>query len=453
MKNLKELQERYGVLLDEIKGLSDKESLTDDETKSLSEKMTEAKGLKTDIEKGLEMATDLKDLNDFRSKPNFTIDLGTKNQTEPPVQGETTWEGKAGTETVFRDDQGHLRSLDADGWALSQKQFRAISEPSYKKAWINVVFRGMGDSADYKQMQEGLDSAGGYLVPPDIALRIIARRPHPTEILNNVSRLTTSRDKLTLPKHKYSTDDKYATGVRIAWTGETGTASEDTSLQNWGQTTFDIHTGTFEIQMGKDFLEDTAFPIESWMVQQAQSSYALGMDNIVVNGNGVAKPRGILYNVGAADEPPSVNIGNPVTADNILAFIYGMPPQYATNAKVLMNRTNVYATFAQIKDTANNYIFGLRQNIDGGLATARGDTLLGYPMIYSAFMPDGTAAAKVMAFGDFQEGYAFLERVGFSVIETTDRDMHNANKRSWLFRFRVGGGTLQDRALRVGVQS
>jgi HK97 family phage major capsid protein len=430
------------------------ESLSDDDLAKAEQLVNDMKACQTEIERLKGLAESEDGARSFFEDPVHTLNFGADapEQRKPDLKFDKE---KAGTELVALGANGQRLSLDADGFGISEKQFRAICEPSYKRSFMAAVIRGKGDSADFKALSEGSDPGGGYLVPPDISNRIIMRKAHPTQILGNVFVMTTSRDKVMMPKFKYTTDDIYRSGVRIAWTGETGPSAVDTSLENWGMKTIDVYTGSFEVEAYRDMLEDAAFDIEALVVKEGQMAYALGLDDIVVNGSGVGRPAGILRNVGAADEPPSLNVGNPVTADKLMELVYGLAPQYTENAKFLCNRTNVYATLAQLKDSANNYIFGLFSNTDGGLARAREERLLGHQIIYSAFMPNGAAAANVGVFADFSELYTLVQRLGMTVepIGPGDREMRRGNKVGWYFRFRVGGAVVQDRAGRVAVQS
>lgn len=417
---------------------TDPASVTDEDRKTFTDSLAVMESLKADIQS-------------LEAKAQMDAFAGEK----PAENKGITFEEQSGEELIGKNEKGDIISIEAAGYGLSEKQFRFISEKSYKKDFMELIRSGATPTV-MKAMQEGLDVGGGYLVPPDMQNRIIMRKPHPTSILSAINTIGSSRDRVLLPVLEYTTDDIYSSGVRITWTGETGESAEDTALDSsWGQKEIAIHTGAFEIHVSRDLLEDAMADVESIIVKEAQKSYKLGMDDVVVNGNGVAKPRGLLANPGETGEPPTDNIGNPTTYAELVAFVYGMPPQYAENAKMLVNRTSVYATWAQIVDAANNSVFGLMSNTDGGMARARLDTIFGHDMLFSAFMPAAAGAAKVAVFGDFDEAYTHVRRVGLSVVPFAegDREMRKQNKQGFYFRFRSGGAVVQPRALRVGVQS
>lgn len=419
---------------------ADPKSITEEDRKGFVDTMAAMESLKSDIES-------------LEAKAKMDEWAG-----EAPSEGKgLNFEEKSGTETIGKTEKGETVAIDSDGYGLTEKQFRFISEPSYKKDFMEFIRRsGNVGQTVLKSMQEGLDVGGGYLVPPDMQNQIIMRKAHPTSILGAINTIGSSRDRVMIPKLNYTTDDIYSSGVRIAWTGEIGNSSEDTALDtSWGQVEIPINTGAFEIHISRDLIEDAAADVEAIVTREAQKNYMLGMDNAIVNGTGVGQPKGLLFDPGATDEPPTDNIGNPTTYAELVAFVYGLPPQYAQNAKMLVNRTSVYATWAQILDSANNAVFGLMSNTDGGMARARLDTIFGHDMLFSAFMPAAGAANKVAVFGDFQEGYTHVRRLGLSVepFAMGDREMRKANKQGLYFRFRSGGAVVQSRALRVGVQS
>lgn len=460
---LKNLLDAFEALSKEATDLLAKEKLDEEESKRLTE-LTADGG---ELDKAQKAFDDRKAAIERTTKANAVIKepvlpklVKIGGETEPekknddPEKRILKFEEIAGSELVGIGPNGQRKSIDADGWGIDEKTWNAICEPGYKSAF-NQYLRGKADHADLKAMQEGIDSAGGYLVPPDMAARITMRAPHPTSILANIGMMTTSRDRVLFPKHKYSTDDKYATGLRIAWTGENGPSAEDTSLQNWGMIDIPVHTGSFEVMAQRDFVEDTAFDIEGFVTQQAQSVYQLGLDNIVINGTGVGQPKGMLPDAGSADNMPTVNVGNPTTGAKLIEMVYGLPPQYDSNAKFLCNRTSVYATLAQIADSTGHFLFGLTSLDKGVLGSPRQAVLLGHEVIFSAFMPDASSANKIGIYADFAQAYLGVQRVGLSIepIGPGDREMRRANQVGWYCRFRFGGKTNQDRAGRVAVQS
>lgn len=351
---------------------------------------------------------------------------------------------------------------------LSEKAMRLIAEPSYKSAWIRHAHNpNLMDRHDLevlnsamreaKNFVEGLDQGGGYLVPAAIQMEIIRRDPQLSGVLDAVRTLpVASSDRLQAPRLDYrgvSADDAngdiFSNPMRLQWTGEAQVPGT-TTRPDFGQIEIPIFEGQFEMPFSRSLAEDSGL-FESLLVEELRNSYQLGMENVIINGNGIQKPSGILLNPGGLLQPPTQNVGNAVTADGLTDWIYSLPPQYAGDiCKWLTNRTDVFRTWAKIKDTANNYIFGLTMNISGGLATARSNVLFGYNGMFSPFMPNSGAAANVGVFGNFKKAYWFAERLGMTVAF---QDIPREAFRYAVVRYRVGGQVVQPRALRVAVQS
>lgn len=435
---LKEKQQELRALVLEIEALANLEDKTQEQFAEWNEKLNQVDALRSQIE-ALERTENVRSwAREEVKQPAIAGPGGSTKFDSQPV----------GTDLVKFDSTGLPFLVDATGFQISEKQFQAISTHQYKRAYVRALL-SKADSHDFKAvLNEGLDGEGGYLVPPDMQAEIIRRSPQAAGAYDLVRQVPTLSDKLRWPKLNYTGDDIYSSSVRIKWTGEQG-APQNAGEPSWGQVEIDIHEGMMEIPLTRSLLEDRA-DADNIIAEELGFAYRLGVSDVIINGNGVAKPHGLLENVGGADEPPSVNLGNPVTADNLLKLVYGLPPQYQARAKALMEQTDVYATLTTLKDTANNYIFGLFKNIDGGLATDRVETLRGRPIVFDPFMPLSGAGNKVVIYGDFERAYFLGQRLGMSLrLQDLPRDPLVYI----VARFRVGGDTVQPRAIRVGVQS
>lgn len=428
---LKQAQEKFALVYGEAKALAEKENRTPEESKTLQAKVDEANALKREIE----TLKTVEGLSAFDTAPVNTKGMFANSE-------------KAGTTQIKADG-----TIENEGDSITQKQVNAISEPTYKKAFMKFI-TGKDDVADYKALSEGLDTNGGYLVPPEFVDQIIKRDAQQSGFINQINVLNTVKDSVRMPRLNYTTDDIYESGVRISWTGENGPVPEATDPQ-WGEIEIPVFAGGFQLEFSRDLAEDYA-AIENVLTEQGQVAYRLGAEDVLItatSGTGIGRPEGILLGAGGAGYIPAVNVGSPVSADGLIGGIYGLPPQYADNARVMMNSVAM-ATFATIKDTDGAYIFGLTDR-NAGLAAGRIRTLLGYPIDVSAFMPSPGSGNSVMVFGDFRKTYTMVQRVGLSVepYGLQDKAMLNLNRLGLHFRFRMGGKVVQPRAARVFVQS
>src|SRR5690242_10499931 len=94
--------------------------------------------------------------------------------------------------------------------AAYYRQTRAAMQPSYKQAYGKYLLLAVktGDSAvaytrltpdEQKALSEGTDTAGGFLVPPDMQAEVLARVAQKAVIRQRARVVTTSRDVLRYP--------------------------------------------------------------------------------------------------------------------------------------------------------------------------------------------------------------------------------------------------------------
>lgn len=339
------------------------------------------------------------------------------------------------------DQRGHVLD-DLGPGAPNAKAAAAIRTKEYLKAFGVYLRKGTSglQGAEVKVLQEGVDEQGGFLVPADIAARIIARSATPTRIAGMVTRLPTSRDRLVVPKVNYSTDDIYSTGARVTWTGEVPSSSTQhrATEPSFGAVAVNVYTAMMSMTATLDMVEDAAFPFLSWLSDRFAETYRLLLDEQILTGSGIGRPAGILLNPGGTDQPAVVNSGgaSTLTADGLQDLAWSVPEQYDENAAFVLNKTNTGAAIAKLKDADNRYLWASFDQ-SGLVLPARSRPLMGYPTAFSGFMPNVAADAYPVIFGDLS-GYFLVERVGMSIQVLRERHAED-NQIGLLGRVRFGG--------------
>jgi len=367
-------------------------------------------------------------------------------------------DGRAsGGATVGRGADGKSALFSLDGECLiSEKELQVRKDPAYKAAYMQYI--RSGGRVESKALAEGSDASGGYWVPEEMLERIIEKKPTPTRLGDLVQSLPTSRDALTIPKVKYTTDDLYSTGIRVIAAGEVPANSTAVNV-NFPDTTgnnqfaaerFQVYTQMMAQPVSNDMLEDALFPVNSWMADKFRETILLYKDNMILNGLGVNQPTGILLNPGGANQPAVVAMGNPITGDGALSVSLSLPEQYEEGARYIFNKTSTYKTLRLLKDGNSRYLFGEGYQ-DSGMAPGRAKELGGYPYIFSGFAPNVGANAYPILFGD-PSGYIWVDRVGVS-IQVLREISALTNQTVILARFRVGGGLAEDWKFKIGQQA
>lgn len=133
---------------------------------------------------------------------------------------------------------------------------------------------------------------------------------------------------------------------------------------------------------------------ENWLVNMLAEDIAVAIENDIINGNGVSKPKGIEY---AATWTAGTNLINFTidglpTFDDIMDMIGMLPRRYHANAKFLCNSKFLYGYLAKIKDDMKQPI--LVKDFANGIQFR----IMGFPVLVSDKVAD-----KTMYFGDFKK--------------------------------------------------
>lgn len=357
-------------------------------------------------------------------------------------------------EMVFGSEE--FLNLDKEGKisssAFGRGAFAAAATSEYKSAWRKNISKGWGNLTGSEQaiLQEGLDTAGGYLSPDEMMTRVIQRKPTPTRIAGRVTQVTTSRDALAYPKVNYSTDDLYTTGIRATWTGEIPASSTAHAVTDpvFGQVRIPIFTAMLSIPVTNDLIEDSMFDLMGWLSGKFAETIDLLKDNMILNGTGVSQPMGILANPGGTNQPGTVVTGSAaaLTGDGLINLTESLPEQYDENAVLVFNKTNTGKAIRLLKDGDGRPLVSYGAG-DFGLASGRYKEVNGYPYIWSGFMPNVGANAYPIIFGDLQ-GYILANRVGFSV-QVLRELLAQTNQVLLLGRVRFGGLAAEEWRLKV----
>jgi HK97 family phage major capsid protein len=444
-KKKKELLDQLEAKTNEANTLFTKEAPTEDEIKSARQLTADALTIKAqidDLEQDEERVAALKSINAFIKKP--------ANQLPQPGEARVTDFKAAGFSTIVQEKENSVLYQDGEG-LLNDKQMKTVQDPGYAAA-MKAYIRAKGDfgrmgAVEVKAIQEGIDEDGGFLAPAEMLAKLIERKPTPTRIAGNVTNLTSSRDAIVLPKANYNADDIYTSGIRVTWTGEPGNPPPATS-PTFGQFRVPIYTAMLELNLTNDMIEDSVFPIQSYVAGKFAETVDILKDDMILNGNSISQPTGILPFIDTANGVTSLPSGgaSTITADALVSMAYDIPEQYMENSKWVFNRTNTEKAIALLQDSQKRYLFSTG-SVDASIATARPNALLAFPIVRSGLMPNVIANAYPVLFGDLSAYYQIL-RVGFT-IQILKEVEARSNQIVLLGRMRFGGNVAEPWRLRA----
>ncbi len=237
-------------------------------------------------------------------------------------------------------------------------------------------------------------------------------------------------------------------GMTSGWVGETD-ARPNTNTPKFKQLSYSTGEIYVNPSATQTMLDDAEINLESWLMGEIDQEIALKESQAFLNGDGTNKPFGLLTYVeggtNAAKHPwgaiKTVASGgaSTITADGLIDLVYSLPAAYASNARFILNRKTL-AIIRKLKDGQGNYLW------QPSFVAGQPSTILGYPVVEVADMPDVDANAIALMFGDFGQGYMVLDRVGIRVL----RDPYTSKPHiSFYTTKRVGGGLLNPDCLKA----
>ena len=284
-----------------------------------------------------------------------------------------------------------------------------ISQEAKAHAEAMTVFMRVGEIRT--DLKKSPDSNGGYLAPTEWDRTI-------TDKLREVSPLrATFRVQ---PTSKKSFSKLYNLhGADAGWVGETD-ARPKTGTPTFASmeiTTGEIYANPAATQ---EMLEDAEIDLETWLASEVKDSFSDMENAAFISGDGAkGKPLGYLtyaeggtnaatHPLGAIKVVPTGDAAA-ITADALIDLVYDLPAIFQANASFMMNRKTL-AKVRKLKDGDGNYLW------EKSYQAGQPSTILGYPVIEVAEMPDVAANALPISFGDHNRAYVILDRRGVVLL-------------------------------------
>lgn len=315
--------------------------------------------------------------------------------------------------------------------AAQRSMKTVILTPAQLKAY---ALSGMSVTALKTDMSNIIDELGGFLVPEDFRMDMIARLPGITVVRGRAEATTTGSDMMVRIK-KTGGDDRYPGAVRVSWVGDTPAAGSADTNPTYGVERTPIHIAKATVHVPMALLEDSPYPIVQEINQDVSLAYAIDEDEQFLIGDSNAKPSGMLpgginlnSRIGQAVSGHASQLNN---FDAIYDVQYELAQQYWPNACWVMNRATAKVV-RTLKDGNGDYLWEQSNQV------GQPPNLIGYPVFMSEAMPDIGANTFPMIYGDIGQGYQIADRVGMSVIRD-DVTKAEEDMVKFVFRRRLGG--------------
>lgn len=258
---------------------------------------------------------------------------------------------------------------------VPEKTGRAADE--YRQAMLAAIRSNFRNVSNV--LQEGVDTDGGYLVPEEYDSRLIDVLNEECIMRNLGTKITTSGERK----------------INIAATKPAASWIEEGGALSFGDATFDqiimdaykLHVA---IKVTEELLYDSAFNLESYIIQQFGKAIANAEEDAFLNGDGNHKPTGLLTTA----QTGVTTSGASITADDLIELVYKLKRPYRKSAAFIVNDQTL-AAIRKLKDANQAYMW------QPSYQMGEPDRLLGYPIHTTPFMPTAEAGKAVLVFGDY----------------------------------------------------
>src|SRR6266567_3467631 len=284
---------------------------------------------------------------------------------------------------------------------------------------------------------------GGFFAGTDLSDKFIQR-------LFLISPLRSLADVQPIGGEKLLIPSEGATDTNIFWSDE----------QSGFQASPDPNLGMIEIfarelngylKLSKQNLEDSVFDVEAFILKRLTRQFAQKEGAAFINGDGVARPEGLLTNAALASTGMNIFSGTSAShlllpSDLISLMHVGKSGYRATGTWLMSNSTiGICRLFADTTTRPLWTVFGDEFS----------ETLFGRPIVEMPDMPNQagtfpafTAGQFPVIFGDIGQGYQIVDRVGLT-FQTLKELYAIQNQVAFLARQRVGGKVVLPEAISV----
>ena len=333
------------------------------------------------------------------------------------------------------------RAVFNSAWA------QKLSQHDYGSAFSSYARLGPNSLAPHIQgsLSVGSDREGGYLVPAEMQKGILSRifEISPMRQICGIQPITSDALEGIFDASEVENG---------GWVAEQGERDE-TDPGEFGKYRIDAHEQYAQPSVTQKLLDDASIDIAGHLEGKISKKFAKDENAAFINGNGVGKPRGILdygatavttdddardwgqlqyVATGVSGAFPTMSGLVADNPDPLHDVVSKLKPAYRSGAKWLMNRATA-AVIRKMKDGNGRNLW-----VDG-LQAGEPDRLLGYPTVMAEDMPDLASNSLSIAFGNFQEGYLIVDRLGVTIL----RDPYTSKGRVKFYaRRRVGGGVV-----------
>lgn len=310
---------------------------------------------------------------------------------------------------------------------IEGQTIRAADQAYTAGMWFKATIFGSAEAIDWckshgvpvtKAQGEGIDGAGGFLVPEELMANIIILREQFGVFRQECQVVPMGSDTLNWPRR--------TGGLTASFTGENQAVAE--SQAAWDSVNLTAKKLGALTRMSNEIAEDAVISVADWLVGEIAYAFALKEDDCGFNGDGTSSFGGIRGlttlavdgNHNACKVTASSATWTSLTIKDVTGLM-GTLPQYALpSAKFYMSQQ----AFFQIVGSITAGAGGNRLDV---LTEEVRKRLLGYPVVIAQKLPIATPGSgkAMLFFGDLAKAAAMGERRGVTIKRSDHRYFEN----------------------------
>jgi HK97 family phage major capsid protein len=269
------------------------------------------------------------------------------------------------------------------------------------------------DMVELRAQSEGVDTAGGFLVPPEFRQKLVERMVAFGGVAAHVETISTS----TGGPLEFPTLDDTANVGSITAEGAQFAAGADLVFGTLNLSAYKYTsqgTGQDPLRVSVELLQDAAFDVSSLVARKLGERIARKQADDWINGNGVGEPVGLLGSTVTADE--TVDVADVLDYDDLLDLETRLDPAYEQNARWIMSKAT-WSVVRGIVDTTGRPL--VQELAVSGIGSKPAPSLLGYPVTLDQEALDfgaATGPSNNIALGDFREAYVIRRVANLTIV-------------------------------------
>jgi HK97 family phage major capsid protein len=272
---------------------------------------------------------------------------------------------------------------------------RKEDAPEYRNAiyhYMSTQNTADLDVEEQRALSKGTTTAGGFLVPTNMADAVIRSERDMGAISMLANEIVTdSGETLNLPANTVH--------GTAAWTAES--IAYTPSDETFAQVALGAHKSTTKIIVSEELLEDSSFDLEAFLAREFGERLGVLQNTAFVLGDGSGKPTGILASTSTSNVTTSTAATGNVTSFSysaLVSAIFALPRQYRANASFIVNDTAARNLYLML-DSQNRPLWNVN------VAATGPDTFLGYPIYTDPDLPAPALGLISVLFGDWKRAY------------------------------------------------